>query len=1075
MDELFKKFHEQYSKTSLFKVNRLVFDGDKTEGGGTSDDAVDEDKQKDDEKPVPGKDNEEPGEQEETGTKAPSSKAKLINPYKKEPEGLSADEKKEWEKKAAEYAMEKAKLEAKKAGVPEGAIFDMGEFPGNDEDWDEKSRVFISKPKDSDNVSGPPRVIYFLHGIKGSIEESEQAIKKQVEEMRAAGENVILVIPEDRKGLWKDYDKPNAFKDLQKLVEKAAGSTVDDISFASFSGGYVGLQKILQNLEKNKDKDPEAKRLYEATKQVGLLDSAYGDSKKEKEHGRGSTEVFADWAAADPNHVLFSSHMRGGSSEQGNSELEETVKARRKEKGYGTSNIEFGLVKGSHESARNDFGKYMTRRGLNIPGKKEGDGQNKEKEPSKEKTGEKTSEGLHIPERDKDAKGGAELMQEYGKCRNDEERQKFILDQLALGNVPDSFRKFQKVEIERDGKKYTATVAPSGFRLGTDDDPIEFPMNGQLAQAVADATGCKLPTSWMVDGIYKNARENSQFIPFFPQVFSTEDANRMRSPEFVRTHNLKVLSWAKEHNIDLTKPTYGYFKQVIEQSDDTVSKNRLEIYGGQYVNGGLVQPLGVIHPPTHDDYSQQVQLVLDFRDEDGNKVDFTRHRYEYPAWMNEKVAAIRAMTAGAAIPAAKATEEPKRETRHEPQNIFTGISDEKLNQGKVTYDTDYTVAFNAKGGHVKFVETDEGNIAQLDFQGKDYQVKFDPENNAGVTSTEGYKASTGDIAGPFAYILLRYFREKKANEGEFIPFEYDGKQYIAQYQIHGPDASSPNPHPGVGIMEKKEADQYSRIPATPGTATGTASSEETGVYSGRKVASFAPPAGPPVAPTQTPEPSVQPSFAPSPAPVSVPMRVDEPKERKEGAEYIIHGSTLFLGDSNTVGSFTENNIQVEGKRKTIAEVSKDASWLLTELKRYETELHQDKWPWKNMVVTIGVNGIGMGAEKDFDLIKQIWEIGNRHGVKVYAGTLAPFKGYATFGADYEKDNETRKKINGMIREYQKNHGIPDVIIPYDRLVADPTDPDKLAEEYESGKHDHIHMDKAKNAKIVASIVGEEKK
>ncbi len=297
---------------------------------------------------------------------------------------------------------------------------------------------------------------------------------------------------------------------------------------------------------------------------------------------------------------------------------------------------------------------------------KEEDAERKGPKKANETEIEKLKEGPNIPERAKDARTPDQLREDFKNCKSDEEKRTLILDELAKGNVPDHFRTFQKITVEKDGRKFEMLAAPSGFQLGTDKDPIEFPMNGPLAQAIADATGTVLPNKSMVDFMYEQAKNNSQFIPFKPQVFSAEDAAKMRSPEFIETHNKTYREWAKDHGVDLNKPIYGYYKHVIQPEPGVTGPGRLEIYGGFYEDGNRVQPLsGGHHGQDHDDYSQNIQLIMPMAYLDGKPIALSDPKlaelgfptmptsgnvYQYNDKMKEAVAKIQSMTPGA-VPA----------------------------------------------------------------------------------------------------------------------------------------------------------------------------------------------------------------------------------------------------------------------------------------------------------------------------------------------------------------------------------------------------------------------------------------
>lgn len=891
MKELLKKSHVQNSKTSLFKVSRLVFIGDKPDDVAAAS-----------EEPEP--DDKENTESEEKGVEGKAS-AQAKGQKVPEDEELSDEGKKIKQRQAVEKAVLEAEKKAEHLGISGAEYFDMEKFPGLEEKG-YKSKIVVSMPEDPEKFKDkPPRVIFYFHGKNGNAGGSYQQIKQQVEDMRNEGENVILVAPQDDgENQWNEFDKGDAFKDMQKMVEQVAGGKpIRDISIASFSGGYYGVNKVLKNLRERAENDPQAKDLYGRIKHLGFLDSTYGGE---------STEEFAKWAAADKNNDLAVtySHFNGSESEAGKNDLVKALAARGvKEDRYRTEELT-----GGHQNAPKDFGRLMSRERSNIPE-------------------EKAKEEGAIPERAKDAMGGKEIMEKL-KTLAVEERPGFIRRQFEEGNIPDFLRNFSEITVEANGHSAKIKVMPDYLALGDNGDFTRIPMDPITAQYIAEKYGCTLPTSKIVDDIEANATKLT-FVggptiaehvidpetgmpcsaKWNPKKYGAYEGFWMMTPDFAQAQNDLI----EEQHAPRTLVA-GHKKDVVYTPGLTQKRGV-----GIYLRG--IQPEAVPHEETYADYSHGIRLVKGEVTIDGQEMDL-----------------------------ADALKNPE-----------------------------YASMFN-KGGVMDITSMYRGNLAKAVDAGKIARTPLSLRETPGRMTQE---------------------------------------------------------------TPKQQPIQTSR--------------QETGYISAPAIANFpayAQTAGPVYAP------------APTSAPAS-PQTSETPKEKKEGAEYIIRGSTLFLGDSNTVGSFRKETINVEGDMKTIAEVGKDASWLLAELKKYEAGLNQDKWPWENMVVTIGVNGIGMGAEKDFNLMKQIWEIGKRHGVKVYAGTLAPFKGWGNFDANYEKYNQTRKQINKMIRESHDKEGIPDVIIPYDELAADPSDPDKLSSEYNSG--DHLHMKKLKNAQIVASIVGEEKK
>ncbi len=130
-----------------------------------------------------------------------------------------------------------------------------------------KEKVYISVPKNLEQYHGKkPRVVVYFHGNGGSIGASLSVLKREVQKMRAAGDPVILVVPENRLGHWQDFQAPGAFTKLMALTDQVSGVSDTEITISSHSGGYLAVQKILESGEH-----------YDRITTLGMLDSMYGN------------------------------------------------------------------------------------------------------------------------------------------------------------------------------------------------------------------------------------------------------------------------------------------------------------------------------------------------------------------------------------------------------------------------------------------------------------------------------------------------------------------------------------------------------------------------------------------------------------------------------------------------------------------------------------------------------------------------------------------------------------------------------------------------------------------------------
>ena len=168
-----------------------------------------------------------------------------------------------------------------------------------------------------------------------------------------------------------------------------------------------------------------------------------------------------------------------------------------------------------------------------------------------------------------------------------------------------------------------------------------------------------------------------------------------------------------------------------------------------------------------------------------------------------------------------------------------------------------------------------------------------------------------------------------------------------------------------------------------------------------------------------------------------------------GNRLMLQGTTLLAGDSMTVG--LAPFVKIDGEIRTIAAVGRTAAQLLEALQASSATEGA-----KNLIVLIGANDIGGAPSVDriFQTIADTWSFGKRQGMKVFALTIPPNKGWAGFASNFPAVNSRRKAINAKILA---SH-IPDQIVDLDRLTADPSDPDALSKTFDSGDHLHPRKD-----------------
>ncbi|MCC5804342.1 GDSL-type esterase/lipase family protein [Rossellomorea vietnamensis] len=106
---------------------------------------------------------------------------------------------------------------------------------------------------------------------------------------------------------------------------------------------------------------------------------------------------------------------------------------------------------------------------------------------------------------------------------------------------------------------------------------------------------------------------------------------------------------------------------------------------------------------------------------------------------------------------------------------------------------------------------------------------------------------------------------------------------------------------------------------------------------------------------------------------------------------------------------------------------------------------------KALILHQGLNDIRhypeYDAEKIIGRMKKIINSTHDQGLKIYGGTLTPFKGSGMFTARGEK---TRQEVNHWIR----TSGEFDGVIDFDKALRDPDEPEHYLKKYDSG--DHLH-------------------
>lgn len=166
---------------------------------------------------------------------------------------------------------------------------------------------------------------------------------------------------------------------------------------------------------------------------------------------------------------------------------------------------------------------------------------------------------------------------------------------------------------------------------------------------------------------------------------------------------------------------------------------------------------------------------------------------------------------------------------------------------------------------------------------------------------------------------------------------------------------------------------------------------------------------------------------------------------------MIQGSTIFLGDSITVG--LSGHVPVAGERAEIAGVGRTSGWLLEKVRGLASS--PTAGGYRNAFVLIGTNDVGGDATPEAILrnVQAIWQTLASAGVRVFAATIPPFKGYEGYASRFDAIEKKRQAVNAGIAAST----LPYKVVRLDLLMADPSDRQRLSSHFDIG--DHLHPKK----------------
>jgi hypothetical protein len=222
------------------------------------------------------------------------------------------------------------------------------------------------------------------------------------------------------------------------------------------------------------------------------------------------------------------------------------------------------------------------------------------------------SQTLSLPPRPVGAPGGDAFAASVSALTRDQ-REELVFQQIMSGNVPEFLRTLVSVStratiggVSRTTRWY---VTPDYMALGSNDDYFLMPMTPILAQRLADAIGCSLPTKKMVDAIYAGATVKVAPIPIPPSaamitipVFKQHnDTLRIQRAPLLNAHPLGEMVAGHKKDVIISNAILTNLKPSVPKP--------VVIYGWHQLNGVPIQPVYNGHDQTYADYSHGIRMV----------------------------------------------------------------------------------------------------------------------------------------------------------------------------------------------------------------------------------------------------------------------------------------------------------------------------------------------------------------------------------------------------------------------------------------------------------------------------------
>lgn len=208
-----------------------------------------------------------------------------------------------------------------------------------------------------------------------------------------------------------------------------------------------------------------------------------------------------------------------------------------------------------------------------------------------------------------DQKTGTDFISTLMSLKPNYEREDFIYEQFLSGQIPQHLKELSTIKIEyttaksKQKKSLEVHVTKDYMSLGVQTDFIRTPIDPLTAQKICSTIGYSLPTTKLVDDIWRASQIKLSPLPWGPPY----DASMMSSDRLIK-HSRKIDAQLKGFDIG-DKLIAGHKKDVVIDNALAKRPNQVAIYGWHKLDSKPIQSLYLGHENTYKDYSHGIRLI----------------------------------------------------------------------------------------------------------------------------------------------------------------------------------------------------------------------------------------------------------------------------------------------------------------------------------------------------------------------------------------------------------------------------------------------------------------------------------